>query len=122
MAFGLWLLVSGFSGWALAALAMALGAASAADRAMFWGRRAPRRIEIRSDGSACVMTADGAALQAERGARRAGRWWAIVQLTSRRRRHLLITAGMLTGEDLRRLRLWVLWGRHGAGAMSAPGG
>lgn len=116
----LWLIVTGPAGVALAALAAGLGVATAWDRALLRGARAPRIIELRGDGRASVESANGWRCPVAGGGGRAGRRWAIVALQGASRRNLLITGDMLDAESFRRLRLWALWGRlPGAGAVAA---
>ncbi|OFZ97573.1 MAG: hypothetical protein A2Z64_03600 [Betaproteobacteria bacterium RIFCSPLOWO2_02_67_12] len=112
------LIVGGLAGMALAALAAALGAATAWDRALLRGARAPRAIELRGDGSASVESASGWRCPAAGGRGRAGRHWVIVALHGASRRTLLITGDMLETESFRRLRLWALWGRLPGAAVA----
>ena len=107
----LYLIVSGAAGLALAALAAGLGAATAWDRALLRGVRAPRIIELRGDGAAGVESASGWRCPVAGGGGRAGRRWVIIALQGASRRSLLVTQDMLDAESFRRLRLWALWGR-----------
>ena len=107
----LYLSVTGAAGMALAALAAGLGAATAWQRALLRGARAPRVIELRGDGLASVESATGWRCAVAGGAGRAGRHWVIISLQGASRRNLLVTGDMLDAESFRRLRLWALWGR-----------
>jgi hypothetical protein len=104
--------VPGFAGAALAALLVALGTASAWDRALLRGRRSPRAIEIRGSGEAVVVFASGktAAARALHGTG-VTRHWVALDTATPMRRSVLVTAGMLRPGPLRLLRLWALWGR-----------
>ena len=107
----LYLIVTGPASVALAALFTALGAATAWDRALLRGARAPRILELRSDGFASLESTSGGRCPVASGRGRAGRHWVIVALQGVSRRNLLITGGMLDAESFRRLKLWVLWRR-----------
>jgi hypothetical protein len=49
---------------------------------------------------------------AELGERRSiNRWMVALPVRRPRRRTILITRDMLSGEEFRRLRLWALWGK-----------
>ena len=97
---------------ALAVLILALGGASAWDRALLRGSRSPRAVEIDAAGKGCVALASGERIAADpvRGIGVARRWVAL-KGGAPMRRGVLVTAGMLGPEDLRMLRLWALWGR-----------
>jgi hypothetical protein len=100
------------AGATLAALLVALGAASAWDRALLRGRRSPRMVEIRGSGEAIVVFADGetAAARALHGTGTTRHWVALATRMPTRR-GVLVTGGMLPPEPFRLLRLWALWGR-----------
>jgi hypothetical protein len=102
----------GVAGLALAALLVALGAASAWERALLRGRRSPRAIEIFSSGEARVEFAGGetAAASARQGTG-VTRHWVSLRTAAPMRRGVLVTAGMLRPGPFRLLRLWALWGR-----------
>ena len=104
--------MTGFPGWALAALILALGAAAAWERALLRGARSPRAIEIAPTGTAMVVLADGEAF-AVRAVRGIGltRYWVALGSVSATGRSVLVTAGMLDPAAMRVLRLWALWGR-----------
>ncbi len=93
----------------LAGLLVALGVASARDRALLRGPSAPSALELRTDGSADCILADGRRQPVQGGAT-AGRWVAI-RLGGGTRRSLLVTEGMVEPESFRLLRLWALWGK-----------
>ncbi len=97
---------------ALAALMLALGGASAWERALLRGASSPRAIEIAPSGMAVVVLADGAAfpVRAVRGIGVTRRWVALGSLSATGR-SVLVTAGMLEPAAMRVLRLWALWGR-----------
>ena len=104
--------MTGWPGMALAVLILALGGASAWDRALLRGSRSPRAVEIDAAGKGCVALASGERIAADpvRGIGVARRWVAL-KGGAPMRRGVLVTAGMLGPEDLRMLRLWALWGR-----------
>jgi hypothetical protein len=104
------LAVPGAAGAALAFLLGALGAAAAWNRALLRGSRAPRAIELGASGEARLVRADGSAERARPvGGAGVARGWVALRLGGRG--GILITAGMLGSEPLRRLRVWALWGR-----------
>ena len=113
------LVVPGVAGVALAALAVGLGAATARERGLLRGRHAVRSIELQADGRASVDLAGGGCVPAAAGRARAGRYWVILELQQRSRRHLLVTGDMLDAAPFRQLRLWARWGRLPA-AAAAP--
>jgi hypothetical protein len=104
--------MTGFSGMALAALILALGAVSAWDRALLRCAHSPRAIEIAPSGAAVVVLANGDTL-AVRAVRGIGvtRHWVALGPLSLVGRGVLVTAGMLGPAAARLLRLWALWGR-----------
>jgi hypothetical protein len=106
---------------ALALLVVALGAASAWDRALLRGRQSPRSLEVSSDGALEVRLADGARLPAAGGTRVVNRLLVALILRNSRRKSVLVVAGMLAPEEFRRLRLWALWGRPGVAPAQLPG-
>jgi hypothetical protein len=106
------LVLPGWTGIALAVLALLLGAAAAADRALFLGARAPRSLEIGIEGSAKLICVDGStAPLVALGGIGVTRWWVALRITSGQRRSLFVPVGMLTPEALRILRVWALWGK-----------
>lgn len=113
------LVVPGAAGIALATLAAGLGAATARERGLLRGRHAVRSIELQADGHASVAFAGGGCVPAVAGGARAGRYWVILELQQRSRRHLLVTGDMLDPAPFRQLRLWARWGRPPA-AAAAP--
>lgn len=96
----------------LAGLLLALGAASAWDRALLRGARSPRSIEIPGSGKARLVFANGQSALAD-PVRGLGvtRYWVALRVRSPMRRGMLVTADMLGREPFRLLRLWALWGR-----------
>jgi hypothetical protein len=115
----LWLLLPGLAGWVAAALATGLGVATVWDRALLGGRHAARSVELGGEGDASVCLADGTRVPVSAEGCRAGRFWVILELGRRSRRHLLVTGSMLEAHAFRNLRLWVRWGRLPAG-VAAP--
>lgn len=113
--------LTGLAGMALALLILALGAASARERALLRGSRAPRAIEIPASGPALVILASGEAV-AVRPVRGIGvtRRWVALGKGSLAGRAVLVTAGMLAPAEMRRLRLWALWGRTPGVAPRQP--
>lgn len=102
----------GLAGTAVAILLIALGAASAWDRALLRGRRSPRAIEIPGSGKAVVVFANGEAAAAK-AAHGTGvtRHWVALNTGAPMRHGVLVTADMLRPGPFRLLRLWALWGR-----------
>jgi len=99
------------AGWALAGLLVALGVATAWDRALLrsagsiraFALEGPDLIALEPSGQHPVRTRVGA--QRWVGAR-----LVILPLNGPRRRSLLVTGDMLDADAFRRLRLWALWG------------
>ncbi|TAK44834.1 MAG: hypothetical protein EPO29_02630 [Betaproteobacteria bacterium] len=116
------LVVPGAAGVALAALAVGLGAATARERGLLRGRHAVRSIELQADGRASVDFAGGGCVPAAAGRALAGRYWVILELQQRSRRHLLVTGDMLDAAPFRQLRLWARWGRLPAAAAAPDDG
>jgi hypothetical protein len=102
--------LTGWPGFALALLVGALGVAAAWDRALLRSAHSPRAIEIHSGGEArCVLgNGESGTLESQGGAG-VNRYWVALRLRSPMRRSLLVTAGMLSAESARLLRLWALW-------------
>jgi hypothetical protein len=100
-------------GFAVAAamLILMLGAAAARDRALLKGRNAPKGIEIRPSGEAFLLFHDGSAGAIQQGAGGVNRYWVGLHLKSGWKRAFLVTAGMVSVESFRLLRLWALWGK-----------
>ena len=103
--------LTGWIGLGLAVLILALGCASAWDRALLRSEGSPQTIEVLATGEALCRFANGesAALEAVGGSA-VTRYWVALRLLSPRRRSVFVAAGMLTPEALRLLRLWALWG------------
>ena len=97
-----------------AGLMVGLGCAAARDRALLRGASAPSAIELRGDGSAECLLADGRRLAARSGTATAR--WVALRLSGGARRALLVTEGMVEPELFRLLRLWALWGKLPAAA------
>lgn len=104
--------MSAWPGATLALLTIALGVASARDRALLRGARSPRAIEVPASGPASVILANGerVAVRAVRGVGVTRHWVALAPL-SLMHRSVMVTAGMLGPESARALRLWSLWGQ-----------
>ena len=110
----------GYPGLALAALLLALGAATAWDRALLRGSTALRRIELAAEGAATLELADGRRLSGRIASRRhVSPLWVTLPFRGAAPRTLLICAGMLAPDKFRQLRLWALWGRV-AGTRATP--
>ena len=111
-AFCIVLVLPDIAGAALAVLVLALGAASAWNRALLRGPRAPRAIEIAASAQARLVRADGrqAPAQPLRGIG-ITRWWVVLRLGSPVKGGFLVSAGMLESEPFRHLRLWARWER-----------
>lgn len=107
-------------GWALALLLVALGLASARDRALLRARGSVRGFVLDPPNDIVLELGHQAGVRS-RVARR--RWVSahlvVLPLTLPRRRTLLVTADMLDPEAFRRLRLWALWGQL-PGVASIP--
>jgi len=99
------------AGWAIAGLLVALGVASAWDRALLRAAGSVRAFALEGPDSITLELAGRRRLQARVGAQRwVGARLVILALSAPRRRTLLITGDMLDAEAFRRLRLWALWG------------
>ena len=104
--------LTGWPGFFLAALTVALGCAAAWDRALLRASRSPRMIEIVPAGEALCRFANGESAALESlGGSAVTRYWVALRVRSSRRRSLFLAAGMLPPESLRLLRLWALWGK-----------
>ena len=100
----------GVAGVLLAAAVLGLGLASAWGRALLRSPASVRAIEIRGESLALEL-ANGKTLGAEARERRFVSRLVVTLPLRRPRRTVLITAGMMTADDFRRLRIWALWGR-----------
>jgi hypothetical protein len=99
------------AGWILAVLLVALGMATAWDRALLRGRRAVCAFTCLGPELIELKFADGARARARVALRRwVGRGLVVLALSTPRRRSLLVTAAMLERDAFRRLRMWALWG------------
>ena len=108
------------AGWALAGLVVALGVASAWDRALLRTAGSVRALILEGPDSIELELSDGRRLRARVGAQRwVGARLVILALSAPRRRTLLIAGNMLDAEPFRRLRLWALWGAL-SGVASMP--
>jgi len=110
------------SGWVVAALLLALGGATARDRALLRAASSVRGFTLEGGDRIVLELAGRGGLNA----RVAGRRWVsaglvLLPVTLPRRRTLLVGADMLDPEAFRRLRLWALWGRL-PGVASTPRG
>jgi hypothetical protein len=113
-------ILQGWTGFALAFLALALGAAAAWDRALLRGARSPRMIELHPSGEAWCGLANGESLSIlPPSGNSVSRIWVALRLDSPRRRSLLVTQGMVAPDAFRRLRLWARWGKL-AGVAARP--
>jgi len=99
------------AGWALAVLIVALGAATAWDRALLRGTRSIRAFVLAGPDSIELELTGRRRLSARLSPQRwVGARLVILALRAPRRSSLLITGDMLDPEAFRRLRLWALWG------------
>ena len=99
-----------WAGWVLG-IVIALGAATAWDRALLRAGRSPRALEL-SDGSPSqVEFSPGTRCPLADGARSVNRYWVTLPLRGVLRGAVIVTADMLEPEQFRLLRLWALWGR-----------
>jgi len=104
--------LTGWPGVTAALLLVALGCAAAWDRALLRAKSSPRAIEIPAQGKALCRLADGGLAElAPLGGSAVTRYWVALRMQAPARRSLFVTAGMLTPESQRLLRLWALWGR-----------
>ena len=93
-------------------LLLVLGLASAWDRALLRTGRSPTAIDIHASGEAICRFANGDSAAVEAlGGTGVTRYWVALRVRSPWRRSLLVAAGMLPPDSLRRLRLWALWGK-----------
>ena len=110
----------GAAGALLALALFALGLASAWGRALLRSPASVRAIEISGDALALEL-ADGAKIAAEPAERRYVSRLLVSVPLRRPRRTILVTAGMMSADDFRRLRIWALWGRlPGVAAAQLP--
>ena len=98
---------------------LALGLAAAWSRALLRSAASVRAIEISGEALALEL-ADGRKLVAEAAARRYVSRLAVTLPLRRPRRTILVTAGMMSADDFRRLRIWALWGRVPGVAAAQP--
>jgi hypothetical protein len=104
--------VPGYAGAALALLLLALGAATARDRALLRARGSLRALELGEGGAATLELADGRRLAGRVGERRhVGSWWVALPFEGEARRNIIVARDMLAPVEFRSLRLWALWGR-----------
>lgn len=105
-------IVPGYAGAILALLFLALGAATARDRALLRARGSVRALELGEGGAATLELADGRRLAVRVGERRhVGPWWVALPLEGESRRSIVVARDMLPPAAFRSLRLWALWGR-----------
>lgn len=110
------------SGWAVAVLLVALGLATAWDRALLRARGSLREFSLEGPQELLLALQGQGRVRSRVGERR---WVSarlvVLPLRLPRRRALLVAGDMLGSEDFRRLRLWALWGRL-PGVASTPRG
>lgn len=99
-------------GWILAALMVALGIATAWDRALLRAGRSVRGFEVQGPDRIVLELSSHERLASRVGSRR----WVSAHLVALPiaaplRRTLVIADDMLDPDAFRRLRLWALWGR-----------
>jgi hypothetical protein len=105
-------LVPGVPGLALAVLILALGAATARDRALLRAQGSVRALGLGAGGAVTLELADGRRLAVRVGERRhVGPWWVVLPLKGESRRTLVVARDMLSPEEFRSLKLFALWGR-----------
>ena len=110
----------GAMGVLLALAFFALGLAAAWSRALLRSAASVRAIEISGEALALEL-ADGRKLVADPADRRYVSRLAVTLPLRRPRRTILVTAGMMSADDFRRLRIWALWGRlPGVAAAQLP--
>jgi hypothetical protein len=98
-------------GTALAAAFLALGLAAAWSRARLRSKASVRALEL-SGPQITLELRSGERLAAELAApRHVSRFMVTLRVRRPVRRTILVTRDMLNGEEFRRLRLWVLWGK-----------
>jgi hypothetical protein len=104
------MVLPGAAGALLALALLALGLAAAWGRALLRSPASVRAIEI-SGAAVTLELADGRKLAVEPDERRYVSRFAVTLPLRRPRRTILVTAGMMSADDFRRLRIWALWGR-----------
>lgn len=108
------------SGWVLAALLVALGFATAWDRALLGARGSVREFSLEGPHEVLLGLRGRGRVRSRVAARR---WVSarlvVLPLALPTRGALLVAGDMLGAEDFRRLRLWALWGRL-PGVASTP--
>ena len=100
----------GVAGGALASAFLALGLAAAWSRALLRSRASVRALELSGPALTLELTG-GDRIAAQIAERRYVSRLAVTLPLRRPRRTILITAGMMSPADFRRLRIWALWGR-----------
>jgi hypothetical protein len=110
----------GVAGALLALALLALGVAAAWSRALLRSSASVRALEISAEAFSLEL-ADGRKLAAQPAERRYVSRLAVTVPLRRPRRTILVTAGMMSADDFRRLRIWALWGRlPGVAAAQLP--
>lgn len=108
----LWWLLPALPGTVLAVLVVALGAATAWDRALLSARSSVCGLELGRGNAAVLRLRDGRRVPVEAGqGRLVSRLCLALPVRAPWRRSLLVTPAMLEPESFRILRLWALWGR-----------
>jgi hypothetical protein len=110
--------LSGIAAVLLASALFLLGVAAAWSRALLRSAASVRAIEI-TGSSLSLELADGSKLAAEAAERRYVSRLMVTVPLRRPKRTVLVTAGMMSADDFRRLRIWALWGRL-PGVAAAP--
>jgi hypothetical protein len=106
-----WMVLPGLAGPLLAAALLALGLAAAWSRGLHRSGGSVHALEL-AGPEICVELKNRTRFTAELGERRSiNRWMVALPVRRPRRRTILITRDMLSGEEFRRLRLWALWGK-----------
>ena len=110
-ALAVYLVLPGIAALLLGAALVALGVAAAWSRALLRAGTSVRVLELGGAGAVFGLT-NGASLSAPVASRRyVSRYLVALPLGRPLSRTLLVTADMLGPQELRRLRLWALWGR-----------
>jgi len=106
------IVLPGYAGISLALLILALGGATARDRALLRAPSSVCALELAGDGAATLELADGRRLAGRVSPRRhVGGGWVVLPVSGGTRRSVLVFRDMLPAAAFRALRLWALWGR-----------
>ena len=94
-----------------AVLLVLLGGASGWRLALLRASSSPAILELGPEGTFALVLRGGRRIESGPGVRFVTRRWIVLRTGSAGCPTVLVAAGMLRPADLRRLRVWGLWGR-----------